>query len=83
MYPQGATQQGVLDMAGNVWEWCLNRDENPEHPEAVHIYTGGKRVIRGGSWSYYPETLRTSSRNWYNAGARCYGIGFRLAQDIS
>jgi len=55
MYPQGATQQGVLDMAGNVWEWCLNRYENPEQPEAVRIDKGGLRVIRGGSWNYRPD----------------------------
>ena len=29
MYPDGATAQGVLDLAGNVWEWCLNKYEDP------------------------------------------------------
>ncbi len=32
MYPQGATQQGVMDMAGNDWEWCLNKEANPDIP---------------------------------------------------
>lgn len=82
MYPQGATQQGVLDMAGNVWEWCLNRYENPEQPEAVHINKGGRRLIRGGSWNFGPVYLRTSARNWSDAGTRGDDLGCRLVQDI-
>lgn len=64
MYPQGATQQGVLDMAGNVWEWCLNTYEKPNQPEAVAINeTGGLRVFRGGSWGSYPVSLRVTTRS--------------------
>jgi formylglycine-generating enzyme required for sulfatase activity len=35
MYPSGATRQGVLDMAGNVWEWRLNKYEQPDTRDAL------------------------------------------------
>ena len=71
MYPQGVTEQGVLDMAGNVWEWCLNTYENPEQQESVRIdKSGGVRVLRGGSWNYLPVSLRASARGGNCADAR-------------
>ncbi len=84
MYPQGATRQGVLDMAGNVWEWCLNTQQKPGELEAVRVDNeGGKRVIRGGTWNNEPEFLRVSFRYGLNADTRLSSIGFRLAQDLS
>lgn len=82
VYPQGATQQGVLDMAGNVWEWCLNTYENPEQQESVRIDINGQRVVRGGSWLDRPEFLRSSSRYRFSSVIRFNDIGFRLVQDI-
>lgn len=83
MYPQGATQQGLMDMTGNVTEWCLNTYKNPDQPEAVSINnTGGRRVIRGGSWNVVPVGLRVSGRVREFTAVRYYYIGFRLAQDI-
>ena len=81
-YPQGATQQGLMDMAGNVWEWCLNCYDKPESSEAVRINKGGLRVIRGGSWLNTPGYLRSSNRFRHLADHRNSGIGFRLVQDI-
>lgn len=78
MYPPGATQQGVLDMAGNVWEWCLNTYDEQDDS----ITTGGQRVFRGGSWYFEPENLRVSFRFGVNADGRDGNVGFRLAQDL-
>ena len=84
MYPQGATPQSVMDMAGNVWEWCLNEYDNPERPEAISINGKvGQRVVRGGSWDNGPEYLRASNRFWrHPSGYRDSFLGFRLVQDI-
>lgn len=83
IYPAGATTQGIYDMAGNVWEWCQNKYENPEGPEAVRIDKGGERVLRGGSWDSRPEYLLASYRDDRDdVVARGGGLGFRLVQDI-
>jgi hypothetical protein len=82
VYPSGATRQKVMDMAGNVWEWCLNKYVKPDAPRAMKIDKLGDRVIRGGSWLDKPEHLRLFYRNAYKAYVRSVNIGFRLVQDI-
>jgi len=47
LYPAGASGQGVLDLAGNVWEWCLNAYDDPRRTQ---VGTDAWRVVRGGSW---------------------------------
>ena len=84
MYPRGATQQGLMDMVGNVWEWCSNHDENPREGEATHPegHSDDRRVICGGSWSTDPKFVHVSYRIRVNASYRFDNLGFRLVQDI-
>lgn len=65
-YPSGASAYGVLDMAGNVWQWCSdwydekfygNRLATERNAENQSIGEKKERVMRGGSYRY------TSS--WY------------------
>ena len=79
IYPSGATQQGVLDMAGNVWEWCLNKHEQPGTPESLRIDDEGdnQRVKRGGSWVNATGGLRSSDRDrpnpeWLHTAASAF-----------
>ena len=51
MYPAGASPAGVFDMAGTVWEWCLNAFDDPDNT-AFPTSQEDRRVLRGGSWIY-------------------------------
>ncbi|MCL5999845.1 MAG: formylglycine-generating enzyme family protein, partial [Chloroflexi bacterium] len=75
MYPQGQSPYGVLDMSGNVWEWCANEYQTPAN---VGLSGTANRVLRGGSWILSQDLACCSSRFWNPPGARPYYIGFRV-----
>ena len=70
MYPLGASQPfGLMDMAGNVWEWTATE-------------TGGARVLRGGSWYHYVDRARCAYRFRNSPHFSYHFIGFRLVSPV-
>jgi formylglycine-generating enzyme required for sulfatase activity len=80
MYPHGASPYGVLDMSGNVWEWCLTDYNNPqEQASDENMRSNSPRVLRGGSWLGNDFVARGAYRSNGNANDRSSrSIGFRL-----
>jgi formylglycine-generating enzyme required for sulfatase activity len=81
-FPAGASPFGMEEMAGNVWEWCLDFFEsyrgtpkiNPRGPTS-----GAKRVYRGGSWKSRFNSLRCTTRGSNAPNYSCNDLGFRVA----
>ncbi len=77
IYPAGDGRHGHSDLAGNVWEWCLERYEGKN---AKEIWPDEEiRVLRGGGWYDSAEALRAAVRFGFPASGRHDGVGFRVS----
>lgn len=81
-----ATDLGLTDMAGNVWEWTADpfapyaEREHPGSPKAA-----AEMVQRGGSFlchASYCHGYRVSARSHSSPDTALYHVGFRLVKDM-
>jgi formylglycine-generating enzyme required for sulfatase activity len=80
-FPRGASAFGLEDMAGNVFEWCVDFFENYKGKERTNPRgptNGTKRIYRGGSWRSLATNLRGSARNFNQPDYSSNDVGFRI-----
>jgi len=68
-FPAGASPQGVLDLAGNVFEWTTTGND------AVST----ARFGRGGSWKDKGDEVKTGKTAVFKTTYRCGFLGIRCA----
>jgi formylglycine-generating enzyme required for sulfatase activity len=75
----GASPFGVMDMAGNVWEWTSSRYCSYSSNNCAGI----ARVIRGGSWYEGLAWLVSPTvRGGHVPSSETSTVGFRCARDV-
>ena len=81
----GANENGLLDVAGNVWEWtdtCYTRSALDARGElATRVVNCGVRVIEGRHRTYMADFIRDARAGGCSVGMPPSNLGFRLVRD--
>jgi formylglycine-generating enzyme required for sulfatase activity len=83
IYPAGASPEGVMDLAGNVCEWCCDSFEDPPRFELEDCDGQSHaelRVARGGGWWSSPAEASSNGREGFRPGLCDRDIGLRLVR---
>jgi formylglycine-generating enzyme required for sulfatase activity len=77
---------GLFDMHGNVAEWCSDF-YNSEYPDGECIDPAGpiqgkQRVVRGGSYAYFPASSRSAARSSSPESYQVPHTGFRVVMEV-
>jgi formylglycine-generating enzyme required for sulfatase activity len=84
-----ANPWGLYNVHGNVSEWCedvWHDTYDGATPDGSAWLQGGdadRRILRGGSWYFNPDLLRSAWRNGGNSGSRFSNFGFRVGRTLS
>ncbi|MCW8956862.1 MAG: formylglycine-generating enzyme family protein [Gammaproteobacteria bacterium] len=78
---------GLYDTAGNVFEWVADCYHNtfehaPKDGSAIDKPGCGKRVIRGGAWSFPAKEIRSANRWRDFPTRRSDDTGFRVVREL-
>lgn len=82
-----ANEFGLYDTAGNVFEWVTDCYHNtfehaPKDGAAIDKPGCGKRVIRGGAWSFPAKESRSANRWRDFPTRRSDDTGFRVVREL-
>jgi len=82
IFANGASPYGVLDLAGNVWEWCQSKLKDypytADDGREVIDQSNDSRAVRGGSWYGNSDFARTAFRSGTVPDYRHFSFGFRV-----
>ncbi|MBL7685966.1 MAG: SUMF1/EgtB/PvdO family nonheme iron enzyme [Deltaproteobacteria bacterium] len=82
-----ANGYGCHDMAGNAWQWVMDRYQNSYQglpgKDPVGPVKGETRGLRGGTWHDFTENLMRAAYRSSSHPHRNYGIGFRVVAVLS
>ena len=81
----GVNENGLADLAGNVWEWtstCFTRYRLDDAGETVSGKANcGVRVVEGQHRSYVTDFIRDARAGGCAAGVPPDNLGFRLVRE--
>ena len=84
-HPDGNTPgTNISDLAGNAWEWCLDRKVSyridPRAGDGLRTGRSQYRAVRGGSFHHEGPKLRAACRFGAGPQVRIDSVGFRLVR---